>query len=85
MIPVKITVQVGSRKVPADQVSDMRVARQLESAGREVGGKLSKVSCPEHKRGPTNVRIHFDKNGTADLAYDSCCDKLGPLVSKALG
>jgi hypothetical protein len=85
MLPVKVTVQVGSRRVSTDQVSDMRVVRQLESAGREVGTKLAKVSCPEHKRGPTNVRIHFDRNGTADLAYDSCCDALGALVSRALG
>jgi hypothetical protein len=30
------------------------------------------------------VRVHFDKNGVADLKIDSCCEELGKKVSEAL-
>jgi len=82
---VSVTVQVGPKRVAASEVSDARVRSQLSAAGKEVGSKLAAVRCSIHDKGPTNVRIHFDKNGSADLAYDSCCEALAPLVSKALG
>ena len=82
---VNVTVQVGPKKVKASDVPDSRVRAQLSAAGKEVGTKLASVRCTEHDKGPTNVRLHFDKNGSADLAYDSCCEALAPLVTKALG
>jgi hypothetical protein len=85
MVNVKVTVAVGPKKVSADDVSDMRAARMLKEAGRDVGTKLSPVKCPVHGSGPTNVRVHFDKNGVADLQYESCCEELGKKVGEALG
>ena len=82
---VNVTVQVGSKKVNVTDVTDVKVRSQLNAAGREVGSKLAAVKCATHDKGPTNVRIHFDKTGAADLAYDSCCEALAPLVTKALG
>lgn len=84
MVHVKVTVAVGARKVPAEDVSDLRAARMLKDAGRDVGAKLSPVKCPVHGTGPTNVRMHFDKNGVADLKYESCCEALGKKVGEAL-
>jgi len=85
MVHVKVTVAVGSRKVSADDVSDHRAAGMLKAAGRDVGAKLSGVKCAVHGSGPRNVRMHFDKNGVADLKYDSCCEALGKVVGEALG
>jgi hypothetical protein len=85
MVHVKVTVAVGSRKVAAEDVSDLRAARMLKQAGLDVGMKLARVSCPTHEKGPTNVRVHFDKNGVADLKYESCCEELGKRVGDALG
>lgn len=81
---VNVTVQVGPRKIKSTDISDTRVRAQLTAAGKEVGTKLANVLCSTHDKGPTNVRLHFDKNGNADLAYDSCCELLAPLVTKAL-
>lgn len=84
MLNVKVTVAVGSRKVRADDVSDLRVATMLKNTGREVATKLAKVTCPVHGSAPKDVRVHFDKNGVADLKLDSCCEELGKKVSEAL-
>ena len=84
MVNVKVTVAVGPRKVAAEDVSDLRAAKMLETAGREVGAKLDKVTCPVHNGAPKNVRLHFDKHGAADLKYDSCCPELGKAVTAAL-
>ena len=81
---VKVTVAVGARRVPVDEVSDPRVAPMLRKAGREVAAKLDKLKCPVHGQGPTNVRLHFDRNGAADLRYDSCCKALGDTIGKNL-
>ena len=43
---------------------------------------LANAKCPVHDKGPTNVRLHFDSAGAGDLKYDSCCEKLGEVVSK---
>ena len=85
MLPVKVTVAMGSRTVPLDKVTDSRIRTALEAAARDVAAKLGGVRCAEHKRGVLDVRIHFDKSGAADLQYDSCCAKLGELIGKALG
>ena len=82
---VKVTVAVGKRTVPVEEVGDARVRSALQGAGRQVAAKLAKVVCPAHEKGPTNVRIHFDKSGAADLKYDSCCAALGEKVGQALG
>ena len=85
MAHVKVTVAVGSKTVPIDEVGDRRVRTALGDAARQVADKLAKVQCPTHKRGPTDIRIHFDKTGAADLKYDSCCAALGDKVGQALG
>ena len=82
---MKVTVAMGSRTVSVDEVRDARISSGLKAAGRDVGKKLEKVTCPNHGKPPTNVRIHFDKKGAADLRYDSCCEQLGAAVGKALG
>jgi hypothetical protein len=85
MLHVKVTVSLGARTVPIEDVSDTRVRTAFQGAARQVAEKLGKVVCPTHKRGPTDVRIHFDKTGAADLKYDSCCASLGETIGKALG
>ena len=80
-----MTLTVGKRTVPIEQVNDRRVTAPFEAAGRQIGQKLDKVRCPTHKKAPLNVRVHFDAGGAADLAYDSCCDELGAAVTRALG
>ena len=85
MVHVKVTVAVGARTVPIEEVGDPRVRSALQGAARQVAEKLGKIHCPTHKRGPTDIRIHFDKSGAADLKYDSCCASLGEKVGQALG
>jgi hypothetical protein len=82
---VKVTVAMGGRAISVDDVKDARIAAGLRSDGKDVGQKLEKAKCPVHFKGPTNVRIHFDARGAADLKYDSCCEALGAAVSKSLG
>jgi hypothetical protein len=85
MLHVKVTVAVGSRAVPLEEVSDTRVRTALQGAAKQVAEKLANVRCATHARGPTDIRIHFDKSGAADLKYDSCCAALGEKVGQALG
>jgi hypothetical protein len=84
-VKVTVTVAVGRRSVPVEQVTDRRVAGAFEAAGRQIGSKLDRVKCPAHDKRPSNVRVHFDASGAADLRYDSCCDELGRAVSRVLG
>jgi hypothetical protein len=84
-LDVKVTVTLGNRTVSLDSVSDTRIRTALGAAAKQVAGKLATVKCPTHHRGPTDVRIHFDRNGAADLKYDSCCAALGEKVGAALG
>jgi hypothetical protein len=81
----RITVTLGARTVPIDQVTDVRIATAFRAAGQDVGRKIDRVLCPVHNKAATNVRIHFDARGNADLQYDSCCEKLGQAIGKALG
>jgi hypothetical protein len=85
MPSVRITVTVGSRTLPVDQVTDRRIASAFRAAGEDVGRRLETIVCPVHKKAATQIRIHFDARGAADLQYDSCCEKLGEAVGKALG
>jgi hypothetical protein len=82
MLPVRVTVAVGRKVVALDAVKDPRVATALEKAARDLGKRLEAATCPTHGRGPTDVRLHFDASGAGDLKYDSCCAKLGEVVSK---
>ncbi len=85
MLSVHITVTIGARTMSIEQVTDARISTALRATGKEVGKKLEKIRCPEHQKTATNVRIHFDAKGNADLKYDSCCEKLGEAINKALG
>ena len=85
MIHVKVTMSLKGRDVAAEEVKDPTVAAALKKAGTDMGAKLAKITCPEHSKGPTNVRMHFDRTGAGDLKYDSCCEKLGQEIGKALG
>lgn len=82
MISVRVTVAVGRKVVPIDEVSDPRVVSALRQAANDVAKRLSAAKCPAHGKGPTDVRLHFDASGTGDLKYESCCEKLGEAVSK---
>jgi hypothetical protein len=85
MLPVRITVTIGARTLPIDKVPDTRVASAFRTAGQDVGRRLATIECPEHQKTATNVRVHFDARGNADLQYDSCCAKLGQRIGEALG
>lgn len=82
MLPVRVTVAVGRKTVPLDDVRDPRVATALRQAAKNVGAQLASARCPIHDKGPTDIRLHFDASGAADLKYQSCCEKLGEAVSK---
>jgi hypothetical protein len=84
MAPVKVTVSVGARVLPVDEVADPRIRAALQGAAKQVAAKLAGVRCPTHQRGPIDVRIHFDRAGGVDLKYDSCCASLGEKVGQAL-
>jgi hypothetical protein len=85
MIPVTVTIDVQGRAMSADKVKDANLRNALTKMGRDIGTKLAKASCPDHKKTPTDVRIHVSTGGDADLKYESCCEKLRGIVSKALG
>ena len=85
MLAVKVTVAVGKRAVPIEEVRDVRISGPMKAAGRDVGIKLATIVCPEHNKKAQDVRLHFDARGAADLKYDSCCEKLGAAIGKALG
>jgi hypothetical protein len=85
MVDVKVTATVGNRTVKLEDIGDSRVRAGLQGAATQVATKLATVKCPTHKRGPTDVRIHFDRTGAADLKYDSCCPTLAEKIGQALG
>lgn len=82
MIPVRISVAVGRKTVPIEDVRDARVASALRQAAKDVGTRLASAKCPTHGKGPTDVRLHFDASGAGDLKYESCCAELGKEISK---
>jgi hypothetical protein len=81
----RITVVLGTRTVSLEQVQDARIASALKTAGQQVARRIDAVLCPVHNKPATNVRIHFDARGNADLRYDSCCEQLGNRIGQALG
>jgi hypothetical protein len=82
MIPVRVTVAVGRKSVPLEDVQNHKVVSALRQAARDVGVRLAQAKCPTHDKGPTNVRLHFDASGTGDLKYESCCEELGKAIAK---
>jgi hypothetical protein len=82
---VRVTVSVGRRKLAVEDVTDKRIAGPLSQTARQVAAKLERIRCPVHGQQATNVRLHFDPRGNADLQYDSCCEELGKEVRAALG
>lgn len=82
---VKVTIDVRGRIVSLDEVRDERIAAPFKAMAQQVGSTLEGVRCPDHRFTATNVRIHVDAAGSADLKYDSCCTKLGKLIGAALG
>jgi hypothetical protein len=85
MVPVKVTVAVGRKTVALENVQDARIRRGLEDAAKSVGTALDGIVCPMHKKGPTEVRVHFDASGNGDLKYESCCEILGKMIQAKLG
>ena len=85
MLHVDITVSVGRRRVPVDELSDGRVASALRKAGKDIARRLETIRCPVHSEIATDVRVHFDERGGADLRYSSCCQELGAKIGSNLG
>ena len=83
-LPVRVTVAVGRKVVPLEEVKDPRIVGALREAAKNVGTTLEKAKCPTHGKGPTRVHLHFDAAGAGDLKYESCCEKLGETISKLL-
>ena len=84
MLPVRITLTVGGRAVAVEDLADSRLASTLRGAGRDVAERLSAIHCPIHRKTATEVRVHFDARGGADLQYASCCEALGKIIRKTL-
>ena len=84
-MPPQITMNVGARRVSVDELPDRRLGSALRAAGHDIAQKIDAVRCPVHKRAATQLRIHFDRSGNADLQYDSCCEKLGESIGRSLG
>ena len=84
MISVRVTVLVGRKTMALEDVRDQKIVSALRQAARDVGMRLSQAKCPTHDQGPTNVRLHFDASGAADLKYESCCEQLGEAISKLM-
>jgi hypothetical protein len=81
---VDVTVDYRGKKVALDKVGDTRIRSALEQMAKDVGAKLAKAKCPEHKQSPTDIRLHVNASFDADLKYESCCEKLKDAVAKAL-
>ena len=81
---VAVTLSVRGKDVPAADVSDKKVSAALQKMGDDIGRKLEKVTCPEHDKPPTNVRLHVSASGDGDLRYDSCCQKLAKAIQRAM-
>ncbi|HEY5242091.1 MAG TPA: hypothetical protein VIJ22_11520 [Polyangiaceae bacterium] len=84
-VSVAVTVTIGSRTLPLEHVTDARISTALRAAGQDIGRRLEALRCPVHQKTASNIRVHFDSKGNADLKYDSCCAELGAHIGKALG
>jgi hypothetical protein len=85
MLPVDVTVSIGSRRVPVDELADVRLSTALRNAGQDIARRLDGILCPVHRKKATRIRVHFDQRGGADLQYDSCCERLGARIGESLG
>ena len=85
MADVTITVDLLGNKVPLAKMKDARVRAALTKLGEDIARTLATAACPIHHASPTKIRIHVGKSGDADLAYESCCEKLRDIVTKSLG
>jgi hypothetical protein len=85
MTAVRITVTLGARTMSIDDVPDRRIATALRGAGQDIARRLEGIRCAEHGKTASNVRVHFDQRGNADLQYESCCEALGKQIRKTLG
>ena len=81
---VAVTLSVRGKDVPAADVPDKNVGAALKKMGDDIGRKLDAVTCPEHKKPPTNVRLHVSASGDGDLRYDSCCSALAKAIERAM-
>jgi hypothetical protein len=84
-VKLSVSVTVGRRVLPLEQVTDRRIVTALEAVTQELGRKLGQVRCPTHGKPPSNVRVHFDASGSADLQYESCCEALRDVIARTLG
>ena len=84
-VSVAVTVTIGSRTLPLEHVTDARISTAPRAAGQDIGRRLEALRCPVHQKTASNIRVHFDAKGNADLKYDSCCAELGAHIGKALG
>ena len=82
---LSVSVTVGRRVLPLEQVTDRRIVSALEAVTKQLAEKLAQARCPKHRKQPVNVRVHFDATGNADLQYESCCEALRDVVAKKLG
>jgi hypothetical protein len=82
---MRITVSVGARTIPVEQLADARLAAALRSAGQDVARRIEGVQCPVHHKAASNVRVHFDQRGGAHVQYESCCAELGERIGAVLG
>jgi hypothetical protein len=85
MASPRITVMVGGRRVPVDGLADARLASALRNAGQEVARRLATIECPVHGKTASDVRVHFDTQGGANVQYESCCQRLGNRIATELG
>lgn len=81
---VDVTVSVRGKDVSVSDVPDKTLAAALRKMGDDIARKLANVTCPEHGKPPTKVRIHVSASGEGDLRYDSCCEKLVGAVRTAM-
>jgi hypothetical protein len=84
-LPVKVTIDAQGKAVDAAKVKDASLRTALVKMGSDIGAKLARTTCKVHGRGPTEVRVHVGAGGSADLAYESCCEALREAVTRALG
>jgi hypothetical protein len=85
MVPVRITVEAGTRDISIDELTDKRLAAALRAAGDDIARQIARIRCPAHDRTASHLRVHFDVRGGADLQYDCCCERLGRRIRSAMG
>jgi hypothetical protein len=84
MLSVRVTVAVGGRAVPVEELADARLSSAFSKVGQDIARRLAGIACPVHHKTASNVTVHFDARGSADLKYESCCEQLGKRISESL-